>query len=94
MLPCVLALAWSGLLMLADGLAGVMADWDTPSPGEGWVVTAGLVGHCVLAAASVGLLVIGLRSASHRQPAALAAWLIIPAGLGWLVLVGRLGGTS
>jgi hypothetical protein len=93
-LPCVLALAWSGLLMLADGFAGVMSDWDTPAPGEGWVVTAGLVGHCVLAVASVALLGMGLQSASRRQLAARAAWLIIPAGLGWLVLVSRLGGSS
>jgi hypothetical protein len=92
--PCALALAWCGLLMIADGFGAVMASWDTPFPRERLMVTAGLAGHCVLAVASAALLVIGLRSQSRRQPAALTAWLIIPAGLGWLMLVGRLAGYS
>jgi hypothetical protein len=33
---------------------------------------------------------VGLRSPSRRRAAAVTAWMIIPVGLGWLVLIGRL----
>jgi hypothetical protein len=88
-LPCVLAFIWSGLLVVADGLAGVMGSWDTPQPGLGWV-KAGMIGHCVLAAASVLILVAGLSIPSWRRIAVIAAWAIIPAGVGWVLLATHL----
>jgi hypothetical protein len=91
LLPGVLALLWSALLILADGAAGIMASWDTPMPGGRWI-TAGLAGHCLLGVASAALLVTGLRVPARRRAAAISAWLIIPAGLGLLLLVGRLVG--
>jgi hypothetical protein len=90
-LPGVLALVWSALMILADGAMGMMASWDTPAPGGGWV-TAGLTGHCLLGAGSVVLLAVGVGSPSRRRAAAVLAWLIIPAGLGWLLLTGQLLG--
>jgi hypothetical protein len=88
-LPCVLACLWSGLLIVVDGLAGVMGSWDTPMPGLGWI-KAGVVGHCVLAAASVLVLATGLRFPSWRRAAVITAWVLIPAGFGWLVLTAHL----
>ncbi len=85
----VVALLSSLLLLVADGFAGVMASWDSPQPGRGWITIAA-IGHGVLAAASVVLLCAGLARASLRRPAAIAAWAIIPVGVGWLVLCGRL----
>jgi hypothetical protein len=89
----VLALVWSALLLLADGAMGMMASWDSPMRGAGWV-TAALAGHCVLGLASVVLLAIGLGVPARRRLAALVAWLIIPAGFGWLLLTGQLVGAS
>jgi hypothetical protein len=88
-LPCVLAFIWSVLLILADAIAGVMGSWDTPLPGLGWI-KAGIIGNCVLAAASALLLVAGLRLPSRRWATAIAAWLIIPAGFGWFLLITHL----
>ena len=93
MLPCVLALAWSGLLILADGAIGVMASWDTPMPGERWA-TVGLAGHCVLAVGCLFVLLAGLSAPRRRRAAALTAWLIIPVAFGWLVLTARLVGSA
>jgi hypothetical protein len=62
-LPGILALAWSALLIIPDGLAGVMGRWgnsDLPTLLR-WQ-RAGVIGHS-----------------------------IIPAGLGWFLLTGRLG---
>lgn len=89
-LPGTLALAWSGLLIIADGLAGVMGSWDTPPPGLDRWVRAGVIGHCVLAGISALVLVAGLRFPSRRRAAAITAWIIIPVGFGWFVLTGRL----
>lgn len=36
----------------------------------------------------------GLRHPSRRRAAAITAWMIIPAGFGWLVLTSRLLGGS
>jgi hypothetical protein len=83
------AFAASVLLIVADGLGGVMASWDTPMPGLRWL-RAGIIGHCLLAAGSVVLLAAGLKRASCRGDAAIAAWMIIPIGAAWFVLVGRL----
>ena len=93
MVPGVLALLWSALLILADGATGIVASWDTPMPGARWITT-GLVGHCVLGVASAALLVMGLSVPDRRRVAAIAAWLIIPAGFCWLLLMGRLIGGS
>lgn len=93
MLPGVLALLWSALLILADGATGIVASWDTPMPGARWITT-GLVGHCVLGVTSVALLVTGLSIPARRRFAAISAWLIIPVGFGWLLLMGRLIGGS
>jgi hypothetical protein len=88
-LPGVLALFWCALLIIADGATAVMASWDTPMPGSRWV-PAGLAGHCLLGAAAVVLLATGLSIPARRRMAAIAAWLIIPAGFGWLLVMGRL----
>jgi hypothetical protein len=72
-LPGGLAVAWSGLLIIADGLAGVMGSWYTPPPGLYRWVRAGMIGHCALAAASV-LVLAGLRFPSWRRAAAVTAW--------------------
>jgi hypothetical protein len=85
----VLALFWSALLILADGATAVMASWDTPMPGARWV-PVGLAGHCLLGAASVALLATGLSIPARRRAAAIAAWLIIPVGFGWLLFLGSL----
>jgi hypothetical protein len=77
------------LLLVGDGLAGVMASWDSPQPCRGWLQVAA-VGHGVLAAASLALLGAGLARASFRRTAAIAAWAIIPVGVGWFLLCGRL----
>jgi hypothetical protein len=93
LLPGVLALFWSALLILADGATAVMASWDTPMPGARWV-PVGLAGHCLLGAASVALLATGLSIPARRRAAAIAAWLIIPVGFGWLLFLGSLVGMS
>ncbi len=92
-LACVLGFAVSGLLVIADGLAGVMASWDTPSPGIGWIRVA-MVGHCLLAVASVVLFGLGTRPSSRHRGETIAAWLIIPVALGWFLLAGRLAAGS
>jgi hypothetical protein len=92
-LPGVLALLWSALLILAAGATGIVASWDTPMPGARWV-TAGLAGHCALGVASMSALAIGLSRPARRRVAVMAAWLIIPVGFGWLLLLGRLIGGS
>ena len=89
-LPGTLALAWSGLLIIADGLAGVMGSWDTPPHGLYRWVRVGVIGHCVLVAASALVLAAGLRFPSQRRAAAVTAWIIIAVGFGWFLLTGRL----
>ena len=82
-LPCVLAFLWSGFLIFGDvivTLASLLN--DNTEPQTGWVYPA-VIGHCVLAGASVLALRVGLRSPSRRRAAAVAAWMIIPVGLGW-----------
>lgn len=85
----VLALLASLLLLAADGLAGVLNNLGgAPSAGAWLGVAAG--GHGALALASAVLLGAGLASAARRRTAALTAWAIIPVGVGWLFLCGRL----
>jgi len=85
----VVALAASLLLLVADGFAGVMASWDTPAPGRGWLTVAA-TGHVVLAVGSIVLLAAGLGRPTWRRPAVLLACAIIPVGVGWFLLFGRL----
>lgn len=93
-LPCVLAFAWSGFLIFIDVVAALLANLsDSAPPRLGWVDPA-IAGQCVLALASVLALVTGLRLPSRRRAAAIAAWMIIPIGLGWLVLSARVLGGS
>jgi hypothetical protein len=91
-LPCVLAFLWSGFLVFSDvivALASLLN--DNAEPQTGWVYPA-VIGQCVLAAASVFALRVGLKSPARRRAAAITAWMIIPLGFGWLVLTGRLLG--
>ena len=91
-LPCVLAFLWSGFLIFGDvivTLASLLN--DNTEPQTGWFYPA-VIGHCVLAAASVIALRVGLKSPSRRRAAAIAAWMIIPVGLGWAALIPRLLG--
>ena len=85
----VVALAASLLLLVADGLAGVMASWDTPAPGRGWLAVAA-AGHVVLGVGSIILLAAGLGRPTWRRAAVILAWAIIPVGAGWFLLFGRL----
>lgn len=88
-LPGTLAFAASVLLMVADGLAGAMGSWDTPVPGLRWLWVA-VVGHGVLAVASLVVLGAGIRHPSWRRAAAITAWIIVPAGFAWFLLAGHL----
>jgi hypothetical protein len=90
----VLAFLWSGFLIYGDvivTLASLLN--DNAEPHTGWVYPA-VIGHCVLAGASVLALRVGLRSPSRRRAAVIAAWMIIPVGLAWLALTARLLGGS
>ena len=88
-LPCALAFAWSGLLVVADGYATVMGSWDTSAPGLGWL-GVGAAGQGVLAAVDVGILVAGVKWPRRRRAAVIAAWMLIPVGFAWFILTGRL----
>jgi hypothetical protein len=80
LVACGLAVIVSGLLAIADGLAAVMASWDNPSPGIGWIHLA-IVGHCVLAGAGAVLFGLALRPSSRHRSEAIAGWTIIRRGL-------------
>jgi len=82
----------SVLFIAFDGFVGVMGSWDTPVPGLWWV-RVGIIGHCVLAAAALVLLVLGVNPA-RRRAAVIGAWMIIPVGFGWFVLTGRMVGKA
>jgi hypothetical protein len=56
---------------------------------EGWL-SAGAIGQCVLAAFTVAALVAGVRRPRWRRAVAVTAWMIIPLGMAWFVLAGRL----
>ena len=93
-LPGALAFLWSLFLIFTDVILSLLSNLtDSAPPPQGWVNPA-IIGHCVLAGVSVLALVIGLRVPSQRRAAAITAWLVIPAGLGWLVLCMRLLGGS
>jgi hypothetical protein len=88
-LPCALAFAWSGALVVADGAAAVMGSWDTPAPALGWL-GVGAAGQGVLAAVDVGILVAGVKRPRWRRTAVIAAWALIPVSFAWFILTGRL----
>lgn len=91
-LPGTLALVWSGLLIIADGLAGAMGAWGTPDlPRVLRWERAGVLGHSLLVASGALVLAVGLRFPARRRAAAVAAWIIIPVAFGWFLLTGRLG---
>ena len=87
-LPCLLAILWSGLLTLFD-FAEVLISNFTSQPGTAWV-TVGFIGQCLLTAAGGVLLATGLRRPSWRRAAAITAWMIIPASIGWSQLISHL----
>ena len=89
MVPALLALVISLLLGVGDLLAGILSNLGGPAPIETFVRIA-VIGHGVLAFASAFLFGVGLASAARRRPAVLAAWAIIPLGIGWFFLWGRL----
>jgi len=80
LLPSALAFVACVLMFLADLLAQVMANWDSPMPGLGWLKIAA-AGHGLLAVAAVVLFGFGLRRTSGHRGEAITAWLIIAAGL-------------
>lgn len=89
-LPAVLAFATCVVFVMGDGLVAILDNWEKPGTGLGWV-GAGAAGHCALAGLAVVLLVAGVRNPRSREAIAAVTWLIIPAGLGWLMLTARLG---
>jgi hypothetical protein len=92
-LPCVLAFAWSGLLFAAHTLGAVLNNLETnPQPAQSWLTKA-LTGDGVLAGVSILLLVVGLRFPTWRQACAIAAWMVIPAGLAWVVFMRSVSGS-
>jgi hypothetical protein len=88
-LACGLAVAWSGLLVVADELAAVMGSWDTPAPGLHWL-GVGAAGEGVLAVGMVGVLAAGVTRPRWRRRAVITAWTMITLAFGWFVLTGQL----
>lgn len=88
-LSALVALLFSLLLLVADGLAGVLNNLGGPQSVYTHVRVAA-IGHGVLAVTSAVLLFIGLSKPNRSRPAALAAWTIIPVGIGWFFLSGRI----
>jgi hypothetical protein len=83
--PGVLALGVAGLLWLIDGVAVMMASWDTRQPGLHWL-GAGASGQRVLAIAAGIVLCVGVTYPRWRRGAAVTAWGIIALEVGWFVL--------
>ena len=83
-LPGALGVVVSGLLIVVDGFAAVLASWGATA-GLRWL-EAGMIVHGVLAAASVLVLGAGLRVRSWRRAAVITAWAVILAGSGWFGL--------
>lgn len=86
----VLAFVVSLVLLVGDGLAGVLNNLGGAKPSAGTWLGIAAAGHGVLAIGSAILLAVGLASARRRRATVLAAWAIIPVGIGWLFLCGRL----
>jgi hypothetical protein len=77
------------LLLAGDLLAEVLSNLGGPAPIATFQRIA-VFGHAALALASAFLFGLGIANSARRRPAALAAWAIIPVGLGWFFLWGRL----
>ncbi len=87
--PSALGLVSAALLLAAYAAAGIMSTWDTPAPGRGWL-GVGAAGQSGLAGLTVMVLIAGVRRPSWRRASAIAAWMIIAAGVGWFLLTTRL----
>jgi hypothetical protein len=85
----VVALLASLLLLLSDGLAGVLNNLGGSLSAGTWLGVAA-AGHGALALASAVPFGVGLANAWRHRAAALSAWAIIPVGVGWFLLCGRL----
>ena len=85
-----LALLVSLLLLVGDGLAGVINNLGGGPPSAGTWLGVAAAGHGTLAVASAVLFGLGFANSARRQAAVLAAWAIIPVGIGWFLLCGRL----
>jgi len=84
-----LALLVSLLLMLGDLLASILSNLGGPQPVATFIDIA-VAGHAALALSSACLFGVGIANTARRRPAVLAEWAIIPIGIGWFVLWGRL----
>ena len=85
-----LALLVSLLLLVGDGLAGVLNNLGGGPPSAGTWLGVAAAGHGTLAVASAVLFGLGFANSARRRAAVLAAWAIIPVGIGWFLLCGRL----
>jgi len=86
-----LAIPVSVLLLAGDALAGVLnAAFGSGPQSAGIFVKIAMIGHGALALGGAFLLGVGLTNAARRRAATLAAWAIIPVGIGWFFLWGRL----
>lgn len=84
------ALLFSLLLLVGDALAGVLTNLGGSPPSAGRWLGASAAGHGALALTSLVLLVLGLANPARRRAAVIAAWAIIPVGVGWFFLCGQL----
>jgi hypothetical protein len=91
-LPCVLAFLWSVLVIVGANFVELMSCWSTCGRGMGGI-NAVARWHWVLAAVSVLVLVAGLRFPSWRRAAVITAWMIIPVGLGGILIWRLVGGS-
>ena len=91
-LPCVLAFLWSVLVIVAVNFVELMSCLSTCGRGMNGI-NAVARWHWVLAAVSVLVLVAGLRFPSWRRTAVITAWMIIPVGLGGILIWRLVGGS-
>lgn len=84
-----IALLVSLLLLLGDLLASVLSNLGGPPPRATFIDTA-VAGHVALALSSACFFGVGIANAARRRSAVLAEWAIIPIGIGWFLLWGRL----
>lgn len=90
-LPAFLGLLLAGMFALVDAFGAVMASWDSPQPGLGWL-SAGATGEGYLAAAAFVVLLVRAVLEGRRHGAALTApwnvvaWGIVVLEAGWFAL--------
>ena len=84
-LPCVLAVAVAGCLLVADLLGQVLALWQERPPSVRWL-NAGAAGQGVLAAAAICVLAAGARRPGWRRRTVLAEAVIVLVAFGWFFL--------